>query len=118
MVNSAMNPTLPNAERLRHLTNVDRPSPAKADLLTARERAARIVRQAIARSGHLPKEIADKDHGQFSRECDGKEKLSFHEMVAEWPADVWRELLPLIALEVCPGKFEVERAITIKEKSA
>lgn len=112
-----MNRSMTHQQRSDLLTTLDRPSPVKAGLLTAREKGPRIVRAAMSRSGLLLKEITDKDHGQASRECDGKEKLDFHEMVATWPAAVWVELLPLIALAVCPGQFTVERTIAIKEIS-
>jgi hypothetical protein len=85
-------------DRLRHLTSLERPSPA---LLTAgekRHRAGRLVRLAIARSDLKFQAVSDKDHGQLSRELDDKEKLSFHEMCT-WPPAVWRELLPLLILE-------------------
>jgi len=89
------------ARRTELLTTVERPAPAKARLLTAREKrdtASRIVRLAIARSDLKYAAVSDKDHGQLSREIDDVEKLSFHEMVATWPPAVWRELLPLLAL--------------------
>lgn len=116
-----MSDSLSRAARLGHLTNSAKPSPAHAGLLTRRERGSRMVRAGISRSGLLLKEITDKDHGQASREIDGKEKLDFYEMVEKWPAAVWVELLPLIALEVCPGQFRVVRSLTIEtitEKSA
>lgn len=100
------------------LTDVERPSPAKAGLLTRRESVGpgpQIVRMGITKSGLLLKQVTEKDHGQASREIDGKEKLDFHEMIATWPPEVWCELLPLIALEVCPGRFVVERTIAIRE---
>lgn len=100
------------------LTNVDRPSPARAGLLTRRENVGpgpQIARAAITKSGLLLKQVTEKDHGQASREIDGKEKLDFHEMIATWPPEVWCELLPLIALEVCPGRFTVERTVAIRE---
>lgn len=99
------------------LTNVDRPSPAKARLLTQREKrakAARMVRLAITRSDLKLQAVSDKDHGQMSREIDDKEKLSFHEMVASWPPAVWRELIALLALEF---GGEVERVVRFKESA-
>jgi len=88
--------------RADRLTTVERPSSAKAQLLTAREkrdRAGRIVRLAIRRSDLKYQAVSDKDHGQLSREIDDKEKLSFHDMFATWPPAVWRELIPILALE-------------------
>ena len=111
-----MSHTVKQARLTALLTAVDRPSPAKAQLLTAREKGPQIIRAAIARSGLLLKQITDKDHGQASREIDAKEKLDFHEMVEAWPVEVWKELLPLLAVSVCGDAFEVERAVTIKEK--
>src|SRR2546430_2082175 len=91
-----MTPIVDPARRAALLTSVDSPSPAKADLLTDREKAAHLVRRGIALSGYDAKQISDKDHGQFSREVDGKEKLSFHEMVATWPPEVLREIALLL----------------------
>lgn len=96
------------------LTTVDRPSPAKAQLLTAgekRHRAGRLVRLAIVRSDLKFQAVSDKDHGQLSREIDDKEKLSFHEMFATWPPAVWHELIALLALEF---GGDVTTAITIR----
>ena len=93
------------------LTAIDRPSPVKVELLTGREKGARIVRRGIALSGLESKQISDKDHGQFSRECDGKEKLSFHEMVSSWPPEVMREIAALVLLEC--GGTDVSMATTI-----
>lgn len=97
-----MSRSIDPAQRADLLTAVDRPSPAKAHLLTAREKreqAGRIVRLAIARSDLKFQAVSDKDHGQLSREIDDKEKLSFHEMFATWPPAVWRELIALLAVE-------------------
>jgi len=100
------------------LTTVDRPTPAKATLLTAREkrvRAGHLVRLAIRRSDLKFAAVSDKDHGQLSREIDDKEKLSFHEMVATWPPAVWRELIPILALEF---GGDVQRVITMPREAA
>lgn len=79
-------------------------------------RAARILDLAITRSGILKKELGD-DKPQITKRLkgDSPDKLWFHEMLTMWPPEVWCELLPLIALEVCPGRFIVERTIAIKE---
>lgn len=85
----------PNVDRL---TALEKPSPAKAKLaLTRRETAAGCLRLAVRRSDLLLKQIGD--HGQISRQITGVENLSFHHMFATWPPEVWRELLPLLALE-------------------
>lgn len=94
------------------LTDVDRPTMATAELLTGREKAARLVRRGIARSGLDAKQISGKDHGQFSRECDGKEKLSFHEMVERWPRAVLREIALELLVEA--GGADVQTVITIR----
>jgi len=104
------------ARRADLLTAVDRPSPAKAHLLTPREkrhRAGRIVRLAITRSDLKFAAVSEKDHGQLSREIDDKEKLSFHEMFATWPAVVWLELIALLAVEFGGTS---KRVITIQER--
>lgn len=86
-------------------------------------RAARLIKLAVSRSGVQFKALGD-DKGQTTKKVSGTtdHKLWFHEMLATWPADVWCELLPLIALEVCPGRFTVKRTIaieeTLKERSA
>jgi hypothetical protein len=120
MVNSAMSQSM-KQERLAGLLNtVAKPQPAKAKLDdNAVVRASNLLKLAVARSGVQFKTLSD-DRAQTSKKISGTDdhKLWFHEMIAEWPAEVWRELLPLIALEVCPGKFEVERAVTIKEKAS
>lgn len=88
---------------------------AKADH-NAVVRAARLVRTAISKSGIQQKTLGD-DKAQISKKLDGQspDKLWFHEMLATWPAEVWCELLPLIALEVCAGRFTVERTVQIRE---
>jgi hypothetical protein len=110
-----MAPIVDPARRDQLLTTVDRPAPAKVAVLTPREkrdRAAQIVRLAIARSDLKYQAVSDKDHGQLSREIDDKEKLSFHEMVATWPPSVWRELIALLAVEF---GGTVDRVITLKD---
>jgi len=110
-----MAPTIPDPDRAALLTTVDRPAPAKAALLTRREkrdRAASIVRLAIVRTDLKYQAVSDKDHGQLSREIDDKEKLSFHEMFATWPPSVWRELIALLAVEF---GGTVDRVITLKD---
>lgn len=95
-----MPPIVDPTRRAELLTTVDRPSPAKVVVLTPREKrdqAARMVRLAIVRSDLKFHAVSDKDHGQLSREIDDKEKLSFHEMVATWPPEVWIELIALLA---------------------
>ncbi len=97
-----MPPIVDPTRRADLLTTVDRPSPAKAALLTPgekRHRAGRLVRLAITRSDLKFQAVSDKDHGQLSREIDDKEKLSFHDMFATWPPAVWRELIALLAVE-------------------
>lgn len=80
------------------LTALEKPAPAKANLpLTRRETAADVLRLAVRKSDLLLKQIGD--HGQISRQIAGVENLSFHHMFATWPPEVWRELLPLLALE-------------------
>jgi hypothetical protein len=113
-----MGSSLPQPDRLSRLNAVAKPTMAKAKpSINEVDKAARIVRLAIARSGVLLKTLAD-DKGRFTRQLDGTgaDRLWFHAMVAEWPAEVWRELLPLLALEICGDHFEVERSVTIKEK--
>lgn len=111
-----MSATLPQPSRAGLLTRVESTKkPTAKVILTPREKSPRLVRKAISKSGLLLKEITDKDHGQASREIDAKEKLDFHEMVEKWPAEVWCELIPILALETCPGRFIVERTIAIKE---
>jgi hypothetical protein len=105
-----MAPILDPTGRADLLTTIE-PSPAKARLLTDREKGARLVRRGIALSGLASKQISEKDHGQFSRECDGQEKLSFHEMVATWPPAVMREIA-LLLLERAGA--EVVTTITVR----
>lgn len=110
-----MPPIVDPTRRDALLTTIDRPTPATVRGLTTREkrdRAAQIVRLAIARSDLKYAAVSDKDHGQLSREIDDKERLSFHDMVATWPPAVWRELIPLLALEF---GGDVARVITLKE---
>lgn len=100
------------------LNTVGKAAPAKAKLDHNRVvKAARLVRLAVMRSGIQQKALGP-DKAQISKKLDGTspEKLWFHEMLTEWPPEVWRELLPLIALEVCAGQFVVERALTIREE--
>jgi hypothetical protein len=109
-----MSPIVDPARAAELLTTVDRPSPAKASLLTLgekRHRAGRLVRLAIVRSDLKFQAVSDKDHGQLSREIDDKEKLSFHEMYATWPPEVWRELIALLAAEF---GGDVQTVITIR----
>jgi len=87
--------------RAELLTTVDRAAPVKASILTDGEKrahAGRMLRRAISSSDLKYAAVSDKDHAQLSREIDGKEKLSFHEMVACWPPAVWVELLPILAV--------------------
>jgi hypothetical protein len=103
------------SRRAELLTSVERPTAAKARLLTAREkrdRAGRLVRLAITRSDLKFAAVSDKDHAQLSRELDDKERLSFHEMFATWPPAVWRELIALLAVEF---GGDVQRVITMKD---
>lgn len=112
-----MRDSLPQSRRAALLTKVDRPSPAHAHLLTRcekRAKAARIVRLAITRSDLKLAAVSDKDHGQLSRELDDKEKLSFHEMFATWPPEVWRQLIALLAVEFGGS---VEQVIKIRERA-
>lgn len=106
------------SRRVNLLNTVGRPEPAKAKLSdNGVVRAANLVKLAIARSGVQSKALGD-DKAQTSKKLSGvtDHKLWFHEMVADWPVEVWRELIPLLALEVCGEFYEVERAVTIKEK--
>lgn len=115
-----MRSSLAPSERERLINSVGKATCAKAKLsINEVERAAQIIRRAIDRSGIQKKTLGD-DKGRISRLLDGTaaDRLWFHEMLATWPAEVWCELLPLIALEVCKGQFTVKRAVTIEEKSA
>jgi len=112
-----MTPIVDPTGRAGLLTTVDRPSPAKAQLLTPgekRHRAGRLVRLAIVRSDLKFQAVSEKDHGQLSREIDGKEKLCFHDMFATWPPAVWLELIALLAEEF---GGEVQRVITLKRSA-
>jgi hypothetical protein len=57
--------------------------------------------------------VCAKDPGQLSRQIDDQEKLSFHEMFATWAPEVWRELIPLLAVEF--GGDVSRRVITFRE---
>lgn len=97
------------------LTTVDRATPVKVVTLTPgekRQRAGRLIRLAIARSDLKYQAVSGKDHGQLSREIDDKEKLSFHEMFADWPPAVWHELLALLVVEF---GGDVSRVMTLKD---
>ncbi len=105
-----MKPTMSDEHRQALLTGVEKPTAAKAKLtLTRRETATVLLRRAVRKSDVLLKTIGD--HGQISRQIDDKENLSFHHMVATWPPEVWRELLPLLAVEF---GGEVTTAITMR----
>ena len=113
-----MSPIVEPTRRADLLTSVDRPSPAKAHLLTPgekRDKAGRMVRLAIARSDLKFQAVSEKDHGQLSRELDDKERLSFHEMFATWPPAVWHELIPLLAAEF---GWRIQRVLTSPERVA
>lgn len=108
------------ADRENRLHSVERPKPAKAKLThNGVVRAATLLRLAIARSGIQQKTLGH-DRPQVSKKLNGEspDKLWFHEMLDDWPPEVWRELLVLIALEVCGGTFDVERSVTIRERRA
>lgn len=110
-----MSATMHPQRRADLLTSVDRPSPAKAQLLTAREKreeCARLLRLAIARRDLKLAAVCDKDHGQLSREIDDKEKLSVHEIYARWSEEVQLEFVTLWAVKL---GAQVERTIRIKE---
>lgn len=114
-MNAMMHPTRRDAL----LNTVGKAQPAAAKLPDNEVvRAANLLKLAIARSGIQSKALGD-DKAQTSKKVSGvtDHKLWFHEMLATWPPEVWCELLPLIALEVCPGRFTVERTIAIKECS-
>lgn len=114
-----MSHSMPQADRLSRLNSVDRPKPATANLSINRvDTAARILRLAISRSGVQHKTLGD-DKGRIARLIAGTEKdrLWFHDML-DWPPEIWKELLVLIALEVCAEKYEVIHDLTIREKRA
>lgn len=110
-----MTPIVDPARAAALLTTIDRPSPAKVQRLTPgekRHRAGRLVRLAILRSDLKYQAVSEKDHGQLSREIDDKEKLSFHEMFATWPPEVWLELIALLAKEF---GGDVQTVITLRK---
>jgi hypothetical protein len=109
--------SLPHGDRAALLNTVGKAQPAKAKLGdNAVVKAANLVKLAVSRSGTQFKSLGD-DKAQTTKKISGTSdnKLWFHEMIATWPAEVWVELLPLIALEVCPGRFTVERTTVIKQ---
>jgi len=113
-----MSSTIARSTALSRLNTVGKLQPAKAKLTDhAIVTAANLVKLAIARSGIQSKALGD-DKAQTSKKISGltDHKLWFHEMVADWPPAVWRELLPLLALEVCGEYFDVKRSVTIEEK--
>lgn len=77
------------------------------------------MRLAVERSGTAYKTLGS-NKGRTTRLLDGThdDRLWFHQMLDEWGPEVWAELLPLIALEVCAGRFKVVRSISIREESA
>jgi hypothetical protein len=106
-----MSQTVGQSPKADLLTALEKPSPAKANLpLTRRETAADVLRLAVRKSDLLLKQIGD--HGQISRQIAGVENLSFHHMFATWPPEVWRELLPLLAVE-----FGVEMSIRVSRSA-
>ncbi len=110
--------SMSSARRATLLTSVDRPSPAKAELLTSREKreeCAHLLRKAIARADVKLAAVCNKDHGQLSREIDDKEKLSVHELFARWSPEVQLEF---VTLWLAALGAEVERTVRIRERSA
>jgi len=111
-----MSPTITADRRADLLDSLERPKCAKAKPdLKELEKAAQILKAAIDRSGYLQKQCGNHGEAQIARQIDGKEKLWFHEMVATWPPEVWRELLIVLAQTVCQGRFTVERTLVIRE---
>ena len=115
--------TLSTQDRAALLNSVEKARPIKAKLdLSKAENASALIRLAIQRSGLSQKavmfEMGYDDTGRFSRLLDGKEKLWFHTLVQKLPPEVWRELLIVLACEVCKGAFRVKRSVTIEEVSA
>lgn len=79
------------------LTQVENTPKAMAKgALTRRETASALLRKASRKWDGKLAEIGD--HGQISRQMDDKENLSFHHMVATWPAEYMRELVLLLAV--------------------
>lgn len=112
-----MSASMSPARRSSLLTSVDRPSPAKAQLLTVREKrdeCAHLLRKAIAKADIKLEAVCDKDHGQLSREINDKEKLSLHEVFARWSPDVQLEF---VTLWLAALGANVERTIRIRESA-
>lgn len=99
------------------LNTVGKPTAAKAKLaVNSVDRAARILRLAICRSGIQQKTLGD-DKALTSRKVagTGPNKLWFHEMLELWPEEVWIELIALLAQEF---GGTVERTVKLKDRSA
>jgi hypothetical protein len=93
------------------LTEVENvPKPKAKATLTGRETATRMLERAVKRSEIKLDQIGN--HGQVSRQIHDKENLSFHHMVATWPAAVMRELTLELALHY---GFEVVQTVKRQE---
>lgn len=100
------------------LQGIEKPRAAKAKLdLQDLEKAARLLRLAIAKAGLTPKEASAlvdvNDASQFNRMLDGIEKFPVHLLLNVKARIILRELL-IQALKDS-GECEVERVVRIKE---
>ena len=109
--------TMHQTRREALLKQIDRPSPAKADLLNKVEIASKLLRLAIARAGLNQDQAMDalgiSDKGQFSRMLDGKEKLWMHQFLRPEAQPIWKEVIFLAAQSI-PG-MTVERIVRLVE---
>lgn len=106
--------TLYQLSREALLTQVEnaKKSQAKAGL-TGRETATVMLDRAVKHAEVKLDEIGD--HGQVSRQIHDKENLSFHHMVATWPAPVMRELVLQMAVHY---GFEVVHSVKKTEAAS
>jgi hypothetical protein len=108
------------ARRSGLLQTIERARPAKAKLaLQDLERAARLLRLAIAKAGLTPKEASAlvdvNDASQFNRMLDGIEKFPIHLLLNLKARVILRELLIQAMAE--SGDCTVRRVIDIKESA-
>jgi hypothetical protein len=112
-----MPPTVSQADLESRLNSVDTPAPLKAKLsINSLDTYVQGVERAIAKSGVPHKELG-RHPARVSRQIKavGKDQLNFYEMLRDWPAEVWTELVEFIVLVKCSEQFSVERTMTIKE---
>lgn len=112
--------SMAHAHRQGLLQGIERPRPAKAKLdLQDLEKAARLLRLAIAKAGLTPKEASAlvdvNDASQFNRMLDGIEKFPVHLLLSHKARVILRELL--IQTMVESGECQVERVVRIKESA-